>query len=262
MSSAKVRQSGAPQAPQSLRGSRWKISFRRLALWMAWTGSASKGGGSSGLDGIMEGQKILVVEQAHVGAVDHGPFSHHVDQAQDPAFRQEAVLDGQGPPMQPSGQTVHSSRSTSLRRPISTWFKTRIVSRTPETATVRWFLSPRVSPPERAVPTPMPLKMVSGKRWAHDRLFLVLPEGLMDRFEDVPDGNGAVQVGFFHRSRVVDRDHFRRTGRDMDDPDVRPGGSWYPGEIGPQDLGRDLPRRLDGDDMFAERAESAAGSGG
>ena len=39
------------------------------------------------------------------------------------------------------------------------------MSRTPDTATVRWFLSPRISPPERAVPMPIPEKRVSGKSW-------------------------------------------------------------------------------------------------
>ncbi len=80
-------------------------------------------------------------------------------------FARNRFSTARGPPTQPSGQTVHSSRSTSLSLPISTWSRTRIVSRTPDTATVRWFLSPRVSPPERAVPMPIPLKMVSGKSW-------------------------------------------------------------------------------------------------
>jgi hypothetical protein len=74
---------------------------------------------------------------------------------------------------------------------------------------------------------------------------------------NIPDGDGAVQPGPPHCRRVVDGDHLGRAWGDVVDPDFGGRDLQQAGEVGPQDLGRDLPGWLDGDDQFAERGIAA-----
>ncbi len=165
MSSASVRQSGAPQTPQSLRGSLAKIFSRRLAFWMALVGSASRGQDSTGDDGMVERQEILVVEPADVLGVDDRLFPGGGDELQDAALGQETVLHFE----RPAHATVRADRALEQVDILEEAGLDLVEDPhgVPDARRRRrpgGCLSPRVSPPERDQPMPMPLNCVSGKR--------------------------------------------------------------------------------------------------
>ncbi len=128
-----------------------------------------------------------------------------------------------------------------------------MVSRMPETATARWPLEPaRLAAGERPAHAETAEERLR-EEVAHEGVLIALAQGLEDLGEDVPDRDGPVEVGLGQGGRAVDRDHLGRAGRDVDDADLLGRDPERLGQDGPQDLGRDLPRRLDRQDLAAER---------
>ncbi len=127
-----------------------------------------------------------------------------------------------------------------------------MVSRMPETATARWPLeAARLAAGERPAHADAAEERLR-EEVPHHGVLVALAQGLEDLGEDVPDRDGPVEVGLGQGGRAVDGDHLGRAGRDVDDADLLGRDAQRLGQDGPQDLGRDLPRRLDGQDLPAE----------